>query len=261
MQGEGKITKSCTRIFCFRFGLYILLLLLFLIQPFQSVFDSGDAQAVLIYWSNRNGTADDFDWQNGGSANGLFGNPSLVNGNILHFSPQNFLAESINGKSAFATDLLKVDIIVHSGKKIEGIRIIECGDFNVPSGGNVSVSAGIFAANLNQNETRNTFFKMNISDPCIDFWNGQAVIEELNWTYLRITLNNNLTARNPSGLDTSFISKTSFDIEIITPEPATIVILTLGIFLLPLFSRKINTAKSAVAGLAPQNKKESFFRI
>lgn len=86
-----------------------VLFVFFLIPLFQSVLDTGDVQA-LIYWQNNNGTATGSDWQNGGSGKGLFGDPIFVDGNTLHFSPANFLAQSINGISTVKSDRLQTDI-------------------------------------------------------------------------------------------------------------------------------------------------------
>jgi hypothetical protein len=66
-------------------------LLLFPLLPLHT------AQAAIINWSNSSGTGN--------------GNPTLIGGNILQFSPQNFLAESINGKIAITSDRIQVALI------------------------------------------------------------------------------------------------------------------------------------------------------
>ncbi len=217
--------------------LSLSVLFVFLLIPlFQSVLDTGDAQA-LIYWDNKNGTANGFDWQNGGSDKGLFGDPILVDGNTLHFSPANFLAQSTDGISSVKSDRLQVDIIVHPGKEIQSIQITEYGVYDINSAGKVSASGAIFMTNLNQYEVIKEMFQMDpdmpISPPPYEGpWSGQAVIGESDWTYVRIVLNNNLIALSQQGSDT-LIRKMYFDIKIITPdiivpEPATLVILSLG---------------------------------
>ena len=98
-----------------RHGLGIFIsLLLFVIPLSQSVLNWGSAQAT-IYWSNSSGTATDFNWANGGSDKGLFGDPIIV-GSVFVFSPTNFRAESIDGVSSIKSDRLQFDITAHSGK-------------------------------------------------------------------------------------------------------------------------------------------------
>jgi len=264
MQGAGKTMRGCTRIFCFRFSLYILLLLLFLIQPFQSAFNSGNAQAF-VYWNNDSNSAEGFSWQNGGSDRGLFGEPNLINGNILHFSPQNFLAKSINGNSALTTDRLQVDIIADPCEEIKGIKIREYGVYDINSARIVSASGAIFVTNLSQYEVQKQLFDMDpnmpISPPPYNGqWSGEAVIDVNDWTRVRIVLNNNLIALSRQGSYSS-IKKIWFEIEIITPEPATAAVLTMGGVALLLCRKKNNVSKSAAAGLSTRNKRKNFFRI
>jgi len=77
MKGVCRSRRSFTDIPRLHFRAAILLLImLFLIQLVQPVFNSGDVQAA-IYWSNRNG----------GSDKDLFGNPILVGGNVFQFPP------------------------------------------------------------------------------------------------------------------------------------------------------------------------------
>lgn len=237
--------RSCEDIFRFHFGAVILSLLLFFIPLSQSALDF-NAQAAIIPWvPDSNGSATYFDWQNGGSDKSLFGSPVLVDGDTLHFEPQNFIAESISGTSAIKSDRLQVDIFAHSGIVILGVEITEVGDYNINTEGKVSASAGLFLTNLSHYEVRNAMFDMEpnmpiISPPApqIGDWSGEISIENLDWTHFRIVLNNNLIATSRPGSN-SFIKKTDFDIRIITiPEPATVAVLTIGGLILPLFGRK-----------------------
>lgn len=239
-----QVRRSCTSFPRFHLRL-IVFLLFFLIQPLQSVFNSGDAQAT-IYWSNSSGSAADFDWQNGGSDKGLFGDPCLVGGDTFQFSPTNFRAESVDGKSAIVSDRLQFDITAHPGKTIKGIRITEEGDYGILFEGKVSASGAMFVTNLSQFEVLKASFLMDppmpISTPTpdgLDFWSGEVAVEGFEWTRLRVVMNNNLIAISIPG-SVTWIEKKSvgINIEIIVPEPATIAVLTLGSLALPLFGRK-----------------------
>jgi hypothetical protein len=228
---------------CFHFTALLLFSLILL----QSVFFADNVKAAIVTWADSNGIGNGFYWQNGGSDKGLFGNPILINGNTtLHLEPKNFSAESINGKSAITSDRLQVDIIAAPGTVINSIKILEYGDYGIDTAGKVSDSGAIFVTNLSQYEVRSATFQL---DPVMPIslsssngtWSGQAVVDQLGWTYLRIVLNNNLIATSLQGSQ-SYIDKTSFDIEIDTidhnvPEPATLTVLTLGTAILPLCRR------------------------
>lgn len=221
-----------TDISCSHLGIVILLLLLFFIPAVQSIFNSGNAQAI-IYWQNKDGTGTDFNWQNGGSDKGLFGEPTLIGGNILQFSPTNFCAQSTNGASTITSDRLQFDIIVHPGREIKGIEISEEGYYGILLEGTVSAGGVMLITNLNQFETRKALFQtdpvMPISTPAVsDLWSGEVAIGGLNWTHLKVVLSNELIALSSPWTATS-IEKDSLNVEIITiPEPTTIGLLGLG---------------------------------
>jgi hypothetical protein len=248
MNGRGKVmSERRSYAVLTRLRFHFTALLLFALIPLQSVFFASDVKAAIISWgSNSNGTGNGFSWQNGGSDYGLFGNPTLINGNTtLHFSPTNFVARSSGGKSAITSDRLQV-LITASPGVIQGIRITESGIYDINSSGKVIDGGAIFITNLSKYETRSTTFIMNPVMPISSTsassgsWSGGAAIEGLDWTYFQIVLNNNLTAKTQSGSQ-SFINKTSFDIEIDIdhniPEPATLAVLTLGTTILPLCRR------------------------
>jgi hypothetical protein len=208
-------------------------LLLFSLIPFLA----SDIKAAVIPWDS-NGAGNGFYWANGGSDKGLFGNPTLTNGNTLHFSPQNFSAESTNGKTSIKYDSLQVDIIAKPGEFIKSIRIIANGHYDIDTAGKISDSGAIFATNLSQYEVCNATFLLNPVMPVTSAtllsgdWNGQAAVNLPGWTYLRIVLNNNLIATSLKESQ-SYIDKTSFDIQIDTinnsiPEPTTICMLGIG---------------------------------
>ena len=105
---------------------------------------------AFVYWGGgmKDGSATAFDWFNGGSDNGLFGDPVLVGGNTFVFTPQNFRADSLDGVSGTAADRLKVTLVAKPGQMITGIRITEFGDYGITGNGEVRISGGLFMTNM-----------------------------------------------------------------------------------------------------------------
>jgi hypothetical protein len=195
---------------------------------------------AIISWTNKNGSADFFNWYNGGSDNGLFGSPALVGGNTFLFTPSNFIAESLNGIPSIKSDRLEVSLLAHTGYTITGIRITEYGDYGILGTGKVSVSGTMFAANLNAFDVHYGNFISTPTSPIITGtgdWSAQASVTDINWTNFTIVLNNNLMAISSPG-SAAFIEKKvvgAVAIELLgsgggpsIPEPASIVILLIG---------------------------------
>lgn len=204
----------------------------------QLVLITCPAQA-LIYWTNKDGSAGFFDWYNGGSDRGLFGSPTLVGGNTFLFTPSNFRAESLNGIAAIKSDRLEFGLLAHEGYTITGIQITEYGDYGILTSGKVSVSGTMFATNLDAFTILSNSFVSTPASPIstgMGSWTAEAAITNINWTNLKIVLNNNLMAISSPG-STSFIEKKivggAVAIELICdgpeiPEPATIAMLSIG---------------------------------
>jgi hypothetical protein len=201
--------------------------------------------AALIYWTNSSGSATLFDWSNGGSDKGLFGDPCLVGGDTLMFFPSNFRAESVNGVAAIKSDRLTVELIAHENYQIKGIRLTEYGDYGILTEGKVSVSGTMFLANLDAYAVRWGNFTSNPVSPISSgqgSWTAAVEVNDINWSRVKLVLNNNLMAVSSAGSE-SFIEKKVFGsavaIELITegpetPEPATIAVLSFGGLLLRL---------------------------
>lgn len=81
-----------------------------------------------------NGSGSFFSWENGQNLTNLFGTPFLV-GDTFYFTPANFVANSVNGVPASATDTFEVDLIVHAGFKFDAIQIAEYGDYTLTAQG------------------------------------------------------------------------------------------------------------------------------
>jgi len=194
---------------------------------------------ALINWTNKDGSAGFFDWYNGGSDKGLFGNPTLVGGNTFLFIPSNFRAQSANGVPAIKTDRLEFGLLAHQGYTITGIQITEYGDYGILTSGKVSVSGTMYVTNLDAFMVRSNSFVSTPASPISSgqgSWTASLGVNDIDWTNLKIVLNNNLMAISSIG-STSFIEKKivggAVAIELFgqgseIPEPATICLLGLG---------------------------------
>ncbi len=208
----------------------------------QLVLIARPAQA-LTYWTDKDGAANFFNWENGGSDKGLFGDPILVGGDTFVFFPSNFRAESINGKAASKSDRLEVGLLAHPGYTISAIQITEYGDYGILDQGKVSVSGTMFVTNLNVYDVRWDNLKSTPPSPILSGqgnWSAKVGVTDIDWTHLKIVLNDNLMAISCLG-STAFIEKKVVGDAVairIIPEPATICLLGLGT--LSLIRRKNN---------------------
>ncbi len=244
MYGASKDRRSYTDIPHSHIS-FTVLLLFFLIQPVQSVFNWGGVQAAAIPWSEPNGTADGFDWENGGSEYGLFGEPNLVGGNTFVFFPSNFRAESSDGQIVDVNDTLVFDLIAHTNVLITQIQITELGNYDVVGSGLVDLTGILQVQNLANPQTESVELVSTPPMPVVvtdDFasgiWSAEGALSFAGWTHLRVTLDNNLLAISDIG-SSAFIQKETVGSAVaitIIPEPATICLLSLGA--LSLVSRK-----------------------
>lgn len=196
---------------------------------------SSAAQAT-IFWSNSTGSADFFDWQNGQSLYGLFGDPILVGGNTLVFFPSTFRAESLDGEIASVSDKLEFELIAHPGFSIQNISITEYGDYGILGSGLVQVSGTLSAENPDTTDVSNSSLITDLpAMPLADSsgqWQAwtQLDIIPTDWTRIKITLENNLLAASDSG-SAAWIEKKVLGNAVairIIPEPATVAMLSIG---------------------------------
>jgi hypothetical protein len=189
------------------------------------------------FWSNQNGTASFFDWSNGGSDNGLFGDPTLVGGDTFVFFPQGWRAESINGVPSIKADRLQVTLTAHAGQSFTGIIIHEEGDYGILGTGSVMASGAAFATDLQQfrvaNDTMDTtpVFPVSVTNSATaGVWSGDVFIDltdpEVPWEELTLVFDNNLLAISGVG-SLSFIEKKVIGITLV-PEPTALALLGLG---------------------------------
>lgn len=187
------------------------------------------------FWTNKDGTASFFDWKNGGSDNGLFGDPTVL-GSTFTFIPQGWRAESINGVPDSKSDRLQVQLIAHPGQSFTGIIIHEAGDYGILGSGSVMASGAAFAVDNIQFRVASDVLDTNPSFPQSTLtgisgeWTGDVFIDlsaaEIPWENLTLVFDNNLLAISGVG-SLSFIEKKVIGITLV-PEPGSLLLIGLG---------------------------------
>lgn len=207
------------------------------------------ATEAAVMWTPPSGSTANFDYSNGGSSTGLFGNP-LVTPNGFVFSPTSFIATSVNGTPAQVNDTLFVTVSIpdNSPNVLQSIDITEIGDYSILTTGAVS-EQGLLVATI-----------LEASDPALI---GDPIAVELNtnpnfpvasgqgvWTgalsldlppgvtSVGLVFDNVLQATSAPG-SVSFIEKKFAGIEILinVPEPTTLAFVAGGLGLLGLRRR------------------------
>jgi hypothetical protein len=190
-------------------------------------------------WTNSSGSAANFDWANGGSDAGLFGDPDLSGGNTFVFFPKSFIAESVGGVIAEVSDTLTFDLIVHPGALVTGIQISEYGDYGILGNGSVDISSLLAAENLIIPQTESAVLTTNptmpiypdiITNLATGEWTANGGVSLNGWKHLRVTLSNDLIAISDLDSVATIQKKVVGDSVAITiiPEPATLVLLAGG---------------------------------
>ena len=200
---------------------------------------SAGSALAFVPWDQPNGASGNFSWANGGSREGRFGNPVLVNGNTFVFFPSNFRAQSVGGGANVVGDRLEFDLFANVGFAISGIRISEFGDYGiVGAGGSVSASGGLFVTNLNTGSVVSDQIVTTPGSPItgegFGNWNGTAGVDVSNqqpaWTRIHVVVDNDLIAISGAG-GVAFIEKKVFGSGVsitIVPTPGSMALLAAG---------------------------------
>lgn len=107
------------------------------------------AQAF-VPWSNPSGIGTNFDYFGGGSDFGLFGSPILVGGDTFRFFPSFFRAQSSDGRTAQTHDRMTVELLAHTGERLEGISFVNPWTYNVVGeGSSITGIVEFFVTDLN----------------------------------------------------------------------------------------------------------------
>ena len=196
-----------------------------------------DAGAALLPASVFSGSTATFDYE-GGSDNGLFGQPLVSNGGFV-FTPSNFVATASDGGATTTGDRLEITLTADDGQFIQGIDLNEIGDYSILGTGTVNAAGFLFGFYDDGDGYAFTPITTQLdTDPDFPFtgtdtqgfWTGEGTLTfPAGTTEVRLVLNNTLQAAATAG-STATIEKKGVGIEIgvIVPEPASLGLLGLG---------------------------------
>jgi len=117
----------------------------------STAFVASAIAAPTIPWTTPNGSTSTFSWSGGGSDNGLFGSPSLIDVNGISLAPAGFKATAANGSASQVSDRLEVDLAIVQPefgprKDFDKIHIREFGDLALFSAPNSFAAASVGGA-------------------------------------------------------------------------------------------------------------------
>lgn len=191
----------------------------------------------MIPWTNANGSNGIMSWSNGGSTDGLFGDPTVV-GNTFTFQPTSFSVESSNGVADTVNSVLQVTIEIAPGYELQGLNISEGGFYSILGLGSVQAGSKLTVVDLDTTDEYTDLLDTAPLFPVVNndafggvngAWAGAMAVTLPNGvTRVTITIDNSLQALSvPAGPgvpgSTAHIDKTSvgapLTIEVIVPEP------------------------------------------
>ena len=113
------------------------------------------------------GASFDIQFDNAQASLGMFGTPSLANGNIV-FSGNNFLAQSANGQGAASNGAdFTLFLVPHQGMKIDGLSVFAFGDYRLQGANSyVRVTGSLTAGDANSSDpSRSAISNLNLATP------------------------------------------------------------------------------------------------
>ncbi len=191
------------------------------------------------------------------SSMGLFGTIEVVGDSIVA-TPTNFRAESLNGAGAVSvSDNGAIQVIAKSGYQIDGVNILERGDYRM-SGAGTSVDVDGWADVWDWNDlwgpsvqqTLAISGDLTINDGAVHTWTGSTVFDLSGATwdginYIGLQLQNNLLASSAAFGESAWIEKKlvggGIDLSIVTtviPVPAAVWLFGSGLIGLLAFARR-----------------------
>ncbi len=199
---------------------------------------------------------------------GLFGTPQLI-GDYLVFTPNAFVAQSLNGAGTVTTSSLAQDIqlVAHPGYQFGDIKVEAVGDYLMQGPGtSVGVSGSFTAQNaaLPASQTVAPLVvgsPLNIANGIVQNWAGTAAVSGTNpWIAqagtIDVSLSNILTATTTPGNGNSqaFIQEKFSSVELVidpmqtpVPLPGTLWMALSGLAGLALFGRRAARSTDRVA--------------
>ena len=196
----------------------------------------GTASASPVPWTQPFGSTTYYDYSNGQSTNGLFGNPLVLDGSFIFF-PNNFKASAQNGASDTESDAVSFNIAVKPGYSVTEISVAELGDYSILGTGTVQVGGTLTITNLNNAAVTNSSLVSTPSSPITTVGAGSwsASTSQTNlpngWTLFHVNLSNILDASAGPGstatIEKKFVNG-AIQVSIIVPEPTSIGLLISG---------------------------------
>lgn len=189
------------------------------------------AGATVVPWSQPNGSTVLYDYTNGRSTDGLFGDPTfLANGDIV-FTPTAFIATNPGGVTDAVLSELEFDITLKPNVVLDFIRVIEAGTYQIDGVGSVSVSATLVTTNLDfflvESASLTPGTPVPITTTGSGAWTAQGEVDYTSsfapWNTIRIRVTNEVTA---TGIDPSTIAKS--EVRIVFPAPGSVALLAIG---------------------------------
>jgi hypothetical protein len=199
---------------------------------------------------------------------GLFGTPQLI-GDYLVFTPNAFVAQSLNGAGTVTTSSLAQDIqlVANPGYQFGNLSVEAVGDYLMQGPGtSVGVSGTFTAANAAQPASQTAAplvvaSPLNIANGIVQNWSGGASISGANpWIAqagtIDVSLSNILTATTTPGNGDSqaFIQEKFSSVELVidpqqtpVPLPGTLWMALSGLAGLALFSRRAARSADRIA--------------
>jgi len=199
---------------------------------------AGSAANAFVSWAQPNGSASNFSWANGGSENGLFGDPTVL-GNSFLFFPSNFIAVSNNGGTTTTDDTLEFDLIAGAGFEFTMIRIREVGMYAIQGQGEANVSGLLTISDLlglkpDVQAPLETFPDFPVNDGS-GSWEGLVNADlglvQGSWTQIHIAVHNELVAISNGMGDSVIVSKNFLDTGLaidVIPAPGAGALLGIG---------------------------------
>ncbi len=105
------------------------------------------ASAAFVPWTVDNGSAAGFSFANGGSEDGLFGDPFIF-GNTFFFTPAGFQAQATNGASDSISSTLSVDLMADGGFQFSQVRIDVFGEYFIDENGDEPNTGSVDATGM-----------------------------------------------------------------------------------------------------------------
>jgi uncharacterized protein (TIGR03382 family) len=219
----------------------------FVVVAGLAVVSAATSAHAFVPWTNSNGSNSVISWTNGGSANGLFGSPTVVADTFFFIANSNFDAQASNGGQQVTTDTLTVTVHAQPGNFFTEVLFHSSGDYTVfGSGASVDVAGNMYIEEFgNPTRNANSPFVTNPIFPQVGnddgfnqgSWSGQSLIDFASFglppvTAINLTFTNSLIAISVPGATAAIATlpntQGSFSLQLV-PAPGTMALGLMGL--------------------------------